>query len=137
MDTITKQQRSVNMGAIKSKDTAPERKIRQIVYHLGYRYRLHDIHLPGKPDIVFKSRHKVIFVHGCFWHQHNKNFCLDSHIPHSNGNYWKDKLYNNVKRGKKHIRELRIIGWDVLVIWECEIRNLSKTTQKIQRYLDR
>jgi DNA mismatch endonuclease, patch repair protein len=102
MDKLSVLRRSLNMRAIRDKNTTPELIVRKLIFSLGYRYILHDKHLPGKPDIVFKSRHKAIFVHGCFWHQHKKKHCLDAHVPRSNEAYWKAKLLSNVKRDNKH-----------------------------------
>jgi DNA mismatch endonuclease, patch repair protein len=135
MDSITAQKRSANMRAIRSKNTTPEIFVRQIIYHLGYRYVLHVKTLPGKPDIVFKSRHKAIFVHGCFWHQHQKSSCLDAHFPHSNEKYWKEKLVKNIERDNKNITALNNNGWNVLVIWECETKNPDEVTRKLLNFL--
>jgi DNA mismatch endonuclease (patch repair protein) len=135
MDSITVQKRSANMRAIRSKNTSPEIFVRHTIYHLGYRYILHAKNLPGKPDIVFRSRHKVIFVHGCFWHQHQKSSCLDSHVPHTNEKYWKEKLERNVERDKNNIRDLKINGWNVLIIWECETKYPGNVTSKLVAFL--
>ena len=108
------------MAAIVSKDTKPELAVRQAVYGMGYRYRLHSKQLPGKPDLVFGKLRKVIFVHGCFWHQHAKARCLDGRRPKSNTGYWNPKLEGNVARDKRNRVALKKAGWDVLVIWDCE-----------------
>ena len=118
------------MAAISSKNTKPEMTVRKLVYSMGYRYRLHRKELPGKPDLVFSSRRKVIFVHGCFWHQHG---CKDSHVPRTNVSYWVPKLEKNVARDKKHIDALATAGWKVLVLWDCE---LADTTCLKARLLD-
>ncbi|CAE6916930.1 hypothetical protein R70199_04656 [Paraburkholderia domus] len=108
------------MRRIKSVDTAPELRVRKMLWHLGYRYRLHDKRLPGKPDIVFWGRKKVIFVHGCFWHQHNG--CADSRLPKSNTEYWHPKLRRNVERDAEVIRLLEAMGWSALIVWDCQTR---------------
>lgn len=106
--------RSENMRRIRSKDTRPEMAVRRIVHGLGYRYRLHRKDIPGKPDLVFPRHRKVIFVHGCFWHQHPG--CQDGRLPKSNTSYWGPKLKRNVERDKTALAELSSLGWEVLVI---------------------
>ncbi len=125
--------RSENMRAIRGKDTQPEKAVRSIVHRLGYRFRLHRADLPGKPDLVFPVRRKVIFVHGCFWHSHN---CKSGLIPHSNQEFWKVKLQRNQARDSKNIENLHEQGWDSLVIWECELRDFAAVIAKIKRFLD-
>lgn len=119
VDRISSETRSKLMRCIKSKDTKPEMAVRRIVHGLGYRYRLHDRRLPGCPDLVFKTRRKVIFVHGCFWHMHNG--CKVGHLPKSQQAYWEPKLKQNKVRDKQHLEVLTKAGWECLVIWECEI----------------
>jgi len=128
--------RSENMRRIRSKNTKPEMIIRQLIHSMGYRYRLHRKDLPGKPDLVFPSRKAVIFVHGCFWHQHSDPDCKDSHIPKSNQNYWAPKLNINIARDKTHYETLNNLGWRVLVIWECEILNNEDMAKKIKKFLE-
>jgi DNA mismatch endonuclease, patch repair protein len=123
--------RSENMRQIRSKDTAPELIVRKLVYRLGYRYRLHRTDLPGKPDLVFSAKQKVIFVHGCFWHQHR---CINR-MPQSNQTYWVPKLARNKARDARNMRELRASGWNVLVIWECETKNTDVLAKVIRRFL--
>lgn len=108
------------MAAIRSTGTKPEMLVRSLVHRLGYRFRLHARDLPGKPDLVFRSRRKVIFVHGCFWHQHAKLSCKDGRAPKSNLGYWAGKLARNVTRDARNIEALNALGFRVLVIWECE-----------------
>ncbi len=134
MDRISPEKRSKLMSKIRSKDTKPEMAIRRLVFSLGYRYRLHDRRLPGKPDLVFQSRRKVIFVHGCFWHQHES--CRGGRLPKSNIQYWQPKLEKNVLNDKKNQRELLKNGWKVLVIWECEIKEVGYITEKIINFLE-
>src|SRR5688572_20389195 len=107
-------QRSYIMSCIRGKDTAPELVVRRLVYALGYRYRLHKRSLPGCPDLVFASRRKVIFVHGCFWHHHR---CQEGRLPRLRPEYWKNKLEGNVRRDRKQRRRLSRIGWSALTIW--------------------
>lgn len=120
------------MRAIRSAGTTPEMIVRKLVHGAGYRYRLHGTKLPGKPDLVFGPRRKVIFVHGCYWHQHG---CKDSHIPKSNLIYWLPKLERNRQRDKSNLKLLEDGGWASLVIWECETQNLTELKRKICRYL--
>ncbi len=134
-DKISKSRRSANMAAIKSKDMKPEMAVRKMVHALGYRYRLHRRDLPGKPDLVFGPRRKVIFVHGCFWHMHPKETCLDARRPKSNTGYWTPKLARNVVRDSAHAAALRKFGWRVLVIWECETKDPVKLTARLTKFL--
>lgn len=110
--------RSENMRRIRSKDTSPERTVRSMVHRLGFRFRLHRKDLPGKPDLAFPSRKKVIFVNGCFWHGHG---CRSvARKPKTNTEYWVEKIRENKKRDARNRRKLRTMGWETLVIWECE-----------------
>jgi DNA mismatch endonuclease, patch repair protein len=124
--------RSANMRAITSKGMRPEVAIRRLVYRLGYRFRLHKKDLPGKPDLVFASRRKVIFVHGCFWHGHD---CPRGHVPRSNADYWRAKISRNRQRDKRTVKDLINSGWGVLVIWECEINENSTLHRRIRSFL--
>jgi DNA mismatch endonuclease, patch repair protein len=126
--------RSANMRAIRSKGMRPELAVRSLVHKLGYRFRLHRSDLPGKPDLVFPSRRKVIFVHGCFWHSHR---CKMAHIPKSNQGYWGPKLQGNQARDGKNIAALKAAGWKVLVIWECKTRNERGIIGQVSRFLGR
>jgi DNA mismatch endonuclease (patch repair protein) len=140
MDRISKEHRSWNMSRIKGKDTKPELIVRSILHKMGYRFRLNGkvskkYHpkgvLPGKPDIVLAKYKTVIFVHGCFWHQHEG--CMKSHIPKSNTEYWKKKLEKNVKRDIDVMNELTAIGMNSLVIWECELSNTKKIQNLVKK----
>ena len=126
--------RSANMRAIRSKGMRPELKVRSIVHRLGYRFRLHRNDLPGKPDLVFASRRKVIFVHGCFWHSHG---CRISHTPKSNADYWGPKLERNVLRDQRNIQALRAAGWSSFVIWECETDDEERIRKRIVKFLNK
>src|SRR5882757_9025339 len=134
MDRLTPERRSENMRRIRSKGMKPEREVRSLVHGLGYRYRLHQKTLPGKPDLVFRSRRKIILVHGCFWHQHSDPSCKITRTPKSNTGYWGDKLKGNVVRDAQHVELLRAEGWEILTIWECQISNAS-LPQIIKRFL--
>lgn len=116
-DIISPARRSALMSRIRSKDTQPELAVRRLLHSMGYSYVLHDERLPGKPDLVFPGRGKVIFVHGCFWHGHT---CAKASKPKSNKEYWTDKIAGNKARDRRHRRTLRSLGWRVLAIYECE-----------------
>ena len=121
------------MRAIRSKGTRPEKAVRSLVHRLGYRFRLHRRDLPGKPDLVFPSRRKVIFVHGCFWHQHEG--CEGSHLPKSNTEYWIPKLKRNKSRDAEHVVALKAAGWECLVLWECQLGNEKALAGRLRKWL--
>jgi DNA mismatch endonuclease, patch repair protein len=133
MDTISRVRRSKNMRRIRSKDTKPEMVVRSLAHRLGYRFRLHRKDLPGHPDIVFPKLRRVIFVHGCFWHQHR--YCIDGRLPSSRQGYWVPKLRANTERDKKHLAKLRRVGWRVLVIWDCETTDVQALASRLQQFL--
>lgn len=133
-DKLSKERRSQNMAAIKSKNTAPEVRVRKLLHAMGYRFRLHARELPGKPDIVFRPRRKAILVHGCFWHGHDAG-CSDSRMPKSNRGYWGPKIIGNRERDARHLAALRDLGWDVLVLWDCETLSSEKLTKKLTTFL--
>lgn len=135
MDKISPERRSANMRAIRLKNTKPELIIRRLLHGGGYRYRLHVKELPGKPDIVFTKRRKVIFVHGCFWHKHPNENCDDSRLPRSNLSYWGPKITKNVTRDAEHIDVLKALGWSVLVIWECETKQTEQIKLMVKEFL--
>ena len=137
MDKITPSARSENMGRIRSKDMKPEMIVRKLTHSMGYRYRLHRKDLPGKPDLVFARRKKVIFVNGCFWHQHSDPNCPIVRKPKSNKSYWFEKLEKNVQRDKSNLAKLEELGWQTLTIWECEIsnKNFVDVGKKIEGFL--
>lgn len=132
-DSFSSAKRSAVMRAVKGKDTTPELVVRRLTHALGFRYRLHDANLPGKPDLVFPARKKVIFVHGCFWHWHNCK--RGRRMPKTRSEYWTQKLARNVQRDRRHRVTLKRAGWDVLVIWECQTRNTEQLQTKIQGFL--
>src|SRR5271167_631781 len=129
-DSFTADQRSACMRAVGSKDTEPEMRVRRLVHSMGYRYALHVGRLPGKPDLVFASRRKVIFVHGCFWHQHPG--CREGRIPTSRVDYWEPKLKRNQIRDTANQARLEEQRWKVLVIWECEVKNAVEVKRKVK-----
>jgi len=131
-DSVTKAQRSRIMAAVKSKNTTPELKVRRLLHRLGYRFRLHVKSLPGSPDIVLPRLHKIIEVHGCFWHGHD---CGGCRIPQTRRDYWVAKIDRNRRRGCSTIRKLNSAGWTVLVVWECEIQQVVSLTKLLQRFL--
>jgi len=112
----------------------PELAVRSLAHRLGYRFRLHRRDLPGKPDLVFPSRCKVIFVHGCFWHSHG---CKAAHVPKSNIHYWRPKLAGNRMRDRLHIEDLTAMGWKSLVIWECETKDETGLNRRIRQFLSK
>jgi len=131
-DTRTAEQRRHIMQSVGSKNTAPELVLRRLLFGLGFRYRLHCKKLPGSPDIVFAGRKKVIFVHGCFWHSHG---CAKGRPPKSRRDYWEPKLNTNRQRDKAKTRELRALGWSVLTVWQCEMKNLKSVERKVDLFL--
>lgn len=123
------------MAAIASKNTKPELVVRKIIHSLGFRYRLHRSDLPGKPDIVFGPKRKVIFVHGCFWHQHPDPACADARLPKSNSSYWVEKLKRNSERDAAAVLMLRQQDWDVMLIWECETQHQLALIARLRNFL--
>jgi len=133
MDTFQPSERSRIMRRVKSENTRPELIVRRLVYRLGYRYRIHDASLPGKPDLVFKGRKKVIFVNGCFWHWHEG--CRGARMPEANHAYWVSKIGRTVQRDKKNREELKAMGWETLDIWECQLNRLDELEKIIIGFL--
>jgi len=119
LDPLSSEERSERMSRVRGKDTKPEVFVRRKLWSLGFRYRLHG-KLPGKPDLVFSKKRKVIFIHGCFWHQH-KN-CNRYRMPRSRLDFWLPKLEGNAKRDRMNQKLLRSLGWNYLVVWECQLR---------------
>lgn len=133
MDTLTAAARSRNMSRIKSTGTKPEMIVRRTAHGLGFRYRLHHPGLPGKPDLVFARLRCIVFVHGCFWHCHDN--CKLAHAPASRLEYWGPKLERNKQRDSQHQSKLKSLGWKVLVVWECETRNVNRLTGTLLSFL--
>lgn len=130
MDRLSVEKRRALMGRVKNRDTKPEISVRRLMHRLGYRFRLHRADMPGSPDLVFPSRRKAIFVHGCFWHQHS---CKRGAPPSSNTEFWHKKLERNRQRDKDVSRKLKESGWEVIVIWECELNDERKLERRINR----
>lgn len=128
--------RSKVMGRIKGTDSKPEVTLRKALWRRGYRYRKNYSKLPGKPDLAFPGRKKVVFVHGCFWHQHGDPGCRRGGRPKSNLDYWMPKLERNVARDRRNQEELKRQGWDVLVVWECELKDLENVEARVAAFLD-
>jgi len=131
MDNLTQKQRRYCMSKIRSKDTKPEKAVRTILDKLNIRYNIHAKTLPGTPDIVIPEIKKIIFVNGCFWHQH-KN-CKRANIPKTNKEYWIKKLSRNIKKQNIDIKNLRKVGWSISVIWECQTKDETALIKKIKR----
>ena len=123
------------MRKIKSAGMKPEMAVRRLVHGMGYRYRLHRHDLPGRPDLIFASRKKVIFVHGCFWHSHEDPECPIAHKPRSNLAYWEPKLERTKKRDQNNVAKLQDQGWSVLELWECELRGIKEVRDRVCRFL--
>ncbi len=133
MDIFSKEERSRVMAQIKGKDTKPERTVRSLLHRMGYRFRIHVSHLPGKPDIVLTRHKKVVFVNGCFWHGHKK--CHKGRIPATNKTFWANKISLTQKRDKMVRTKLNKAGWNTLTIWECELRDIDRVQSKLVRFL--
>jgi DNA mismatch endonuclease, patch repair protein len=132
MDHLTPEQRSKLMSRIRGRDTKPELVVRRVAHALGYRYRLHGASLPGCPDLVFGPRRKVVFVHGCFWHQHD---CKRGTWPKRNEEFWRAKLRRNRARDIEATKSLETLGWSVLVVWECQTRDKAKLAERLATFL--
>lgn len=136
LDTLSPGERSERMSRVRSKDTGPEMRVRRLVHALGYRYRLHRKDLPGRPDLVFSSRQKAIFVHGCFWHRHEG--CPRCRFPKSpeTSEFWREKLLGNQERDRRNQAALIELGWSVLVVWECETEDSDSLRSLVTRFLE-
>jgi DNA mismatch endonuclease, patch repair protein len=132
-DVHTRKQRSFNMSRIRSRDTRPEMIVRSLVHRLGYRYCLHKKDLPGKPDLVLVRHNKIIDVYGCFFHMHKCKYGLVT--PATNRRFWQQKRMSNVTRDRRNQLILRRNGWHVMVVWECETRNLERLEKRLVRFL--
>jgi DNA mismatch endonuclease, patch repair protein len=132
-DTVSRRRRREIMSAVKGKNTAPEMAVRRLVHGMGYRYGLHRRDLPGSPDLVFRSRRKVVFVHGCFWHAHR---CpAGDRIPKTRSEFWAAKIESNRRRDIRNKRELSRLGWSYMVIWECELKANVRLARRLARFL--
>jgi DNA mismatch endonuclease (patch repair protein) len=121
MDTVSKEKRSEIMSKIRGKNTKPELLVRKWLFHFGYRFRIHDERYPGTPDIILLRYKTAIFVHGCFWHNHQN--CKIAHVPKSRSEYWEKKFYRNIERDRAKVKALEEMGWNVIIVWECELKN--------------
>ncbi len=135
VDVLTKKQRSFNMSQIRSKDTSPEITVRSIVHRMGYRYALHRNDLPGHPDIVLVRHKKIIFVHGCFWHMHHCRYGIV--VPATRTKFWQTKRNSNVARDKRNQKALKKLGWQILVVWECQTKKPETIMNKIITFLEK
>jgi len=134
VDTFPPEKRSDIMRRVHSTDTKPERKVRSLLHRLGYRFRIHCPDLPGKPDIVLPKRRTVVFVHGCFWHRHQD--CPHATTPSSRQEYWLPKFRRTVDRDRRNKEELQDSGWNVVIVWECETKDLKKLGERILGLID-
>jgi DNA mismatch endonuclease (patch repair protein) len=133
MDRVTKATRSKIMAAVHTRDTGAERTVRSLVHRLGFRYSLTRNDLPGKPDLVFVSRKKIIFVHGCFWHGHT---CRYGRLPKSRRDYWEPKISVNRARDRRQAKALRKAGWSVMVVWQCQLKKKGALEGRIEGFLN-
>lgn len=133
MDIVDRDVRSRIMRSIRSANTKPELVVRKAAHALGYRFRLHRRDLPGSPDLAFPSRHKVVFVHGCYWHRHDS--CRFAYTPKSNQEFWTRKFAKNVERDAAVEMKLKAAGWEALVIWECETQDLEQLRIRLSAFL--
>lgn len=124
------------MALVRARDTGPELLVRRLLHSMGYRYRLHRKDLPGSPDIVFGKRRKVIFVHGCFWHRHRDPNCRLARLPKSRSDFWLSKLSSNADRDLRNEMALKATGWDVLLVWECQISNSEQLQNELRGFLE-
>lgn len=132
-DVFSKEERSRIMARVKGRDTAPERRVRSMLHRMGCRFRLHRADLPGRPDVALPGRRAAVFVHGCFWHGHAG--CRRSARPSSRRAYWNKKIDGNIARDARDRRALRRLGWRILVVWECELRDPGRLERRLRRFL--
>lgn len=132
MDRVDSKTRSKIMASVRSRNTGAEMRVRSLVHRMGYRFSLRRLDLPGKPDLVFPQRHKAIFVHGCFWHGHK---CRYGKPPKSRQDYWIPKIAANKARDTRQSAELRRLGWSVLTVWQCEVRNSDRLSRRMAAFL--
>ena len=135
MDKLSPEQRSRNMANIKGKDTKPEKIVRSILHSMGYRFRLHNKQLPGKPDIVLPRYRSVVFVHGCFWHGHDG--CKRATMPTTRAEFWQNKIAGNRERDSRNIAALENLGYRCLIVWQCDLKDLGLLKQRLSAFLGR
>jgi DNA mismatch endonuclease (patch repair protein) len=133
VDKFTKAKRSQIMSKIRGVDTNPERLVRSILHKMGYRFRLYNRQLPGNPDIVLSRHHKVVFIHGCFWHGHKG--CRRAKRPSTNVRFWNKKIDSNMKRDQSVKQKLRRRGWRVLIVWQCHTRDKQALERRLERFM--
>jgi DNA mismatch endonuclease (patch repair protein) len=133
MDRLTPEHRSRLMSRVRSKDTTPEMIVRRLVHAMGYRYRLYVRKLPGRPDLVFGPRRKIVFVHGCFWHRHPG--CRKATTPKTHVDFWEGKFAANVLRDARNVHDLEAAGWEVLTVWECETKDVDMLRRRLRSFL--
>ena len=134
MDTLSPDERSKRMGRVRNKDTKPEWVVRRLIHSMGYRYRLHGNGLPGRPDLVFGGRRKVLFIHGCYWHRHGPT-CPLTRLPKSRLEFWGPKFEGNKQRDLANQEKLREMGWNYLIVWECQLKGLDELAGRIREFL--
>lgn len=134
MDKLTPEHRGLLMSRVKSKNTAPEMAVRHLVFGMGYRYRLHDKRLPGRPDLVFPGRRKVVFVNGCFWHGHEG--CRYARLPKTRVDFWREKIEKNRVRDRTNVALLEANGWKVLAVWQCELKIIEALANKLYEFIE-
>lgn len=134
VDSVSAVRRSEIMARVKGRHTSPEMSVRRMLHAAGYRYRLHARKLAGRPDLVFAARRKVIFVNGCFWHRHRD--CSLARLPKSRVEFWTQKLEGNRARDERNIEALEDLGWQVLTVWECELRDPEALMERMRTFLD-
>ena len=130
MDRITKEHRRWNMSRLRSRDTTPERRVRAIIHRRGMRFTLARKGLPGSPDIILPRRGAVVFVHGCFWHRHP--CCRNAKLPRTRTDFWSTKLSGNLERDHRNVRSLEAMGWKVVIVWECELRDEEALGRRLE-----
>ncbi len=133
VDNCTPAVRSKIMSSVAQKNTGPEMYVRRLIHRMGYRYALHRRDLPGRPDLVFAPRRKIVFVHGCFWHGHT---CRKGRLPTSRADYWAERIGKNQARDASNISDLEADGWDVCIVWECEISDPDSLRRRLVHFLD-
>jgi len=134
MDKLSPERRGWLMSRVRSKDTTPELAVRRLVFGMGYRYRLYDNRLPGRPDLVFAGRRKVVFVNGCFWHGHRG--CRYARLPRTNTDFWREKIRKNRARDRRNAALLEASGWKVLTVWQCELKDIETLADSLHEFLE-
>lgn len=134
MDRLSPERRGWLMSRVRSKDTTPELAVRRLVFGMGYRYRLYDKRLPGRPDLVFAGRRKVVFVNGCFWHGHRG--CRYARLPRTNTDFWREKIRKNRARDRRNAALLEASGWKVLTVWQCELKDVETLADSLYEFLE-